>query len=268
MKVSRSGFYRYLGTVDQVPPEDKRELHDIVKKLFVGSHESYGSRRLSKALRLLGFDIGRYKARSLMRELGLQVRFKRRFKVTTNSKHPFPVAANVLDRQFTVSQPNSVWGADISYLWTEEGWLYLAVVIDLFSRKVVGWSMADHMRTSLVIDALTMAVWRRRPDKGLVHHSDRGSQYASYAYQAVLDKQGMICSMSGKGDCYDNAVVERFFRSLKSERTHYKRYLTREDARRDVIDYIEMFYNSQRLHSYLGYMSPNEFEQQAMEKAA
>lgn len=203
-----------------------------------------------------------------MRQLGLRVVPSKRFKVTTNSKHHYPVAPNLLDRQFEVAAPDRVWGTDITYLWTQEGWLYLAVVIDLFSRRVVGWSLDKRMTTTLVIDALTMAVWRRRPSKGLLHHSDRGSQYASYAYQAVLEKCGMVCSMSGKGDCWDNAVVERFFRSLKTERTNHCIYATRQAAKQDVIDYIEMFYNSQRLHSYLGYQNPNDYEAGFLLKAA
>lgn len=174
----------------------------------------------------------------------------------------YPVVPNVLDRQFEVASTDTVWGTDITYLWTQEGWLYLTVVIDLCSRKVVGWSIGERMTTILVIDALTMAVWRRRPPKGLLHHSDRGSQYARHAYQDELKKHGMVCSMSV------NAVVERFFRSLKTERTNHRIYPSWEIARRDVIDYIEMFYNSQRLHSYLGYQSPNDFEAMALEDAA
>jgi transposase InsO family protein len=170
------------------------------------------------------------------------------------------VAANLLAREFDVDAPNRVWGSDITYLWTMEGWLYLAVVIDLYSRKVVGWSMSKRLRAQLVQDALVMALWRRGPKPGLVHHSDRGSQYACKAYQELLEQHGIRCSMSRKGDCWDNAVVERFFRSLKDERTDHELYRTRDEARRDVIDYIEMFFNSHRKHSYLGYLSPNEFE--------
>lgn len=268
MGVSRSGFYRYLKLFDQPEPRGDSDLQATVKDIFESSNDTYGSRRMSKALQALGYPIGRYKARSLMQMLGLRVQPTKRFQVTTNSKHSYPVAPNVLDRQFEVASTDAVWGTDITYLWTQEGWLYLAVVIDLCSRKVVGWSIGKRMTTILVIDALTMAVWRRRPPRGLLHHSDRGSQYASHAYQDELKKHGMICSMSGKGDCWDNAVVERFFRSLKTERTNHRIYPTREIARRDVIDYIEMFYNSQRLHSYLGYQSPNDFEAMDLEEAA
>ncbi len=249
-------------------PDVDSALLAEVKAIFESSKGTYGSRRMAKALRALGYRVGRYRARSLMRQLGLRVVPSKRFKVTTNSKHNYPVAPNLLDRQFEVAAPDRVWGTDITYLWTREGWLYLAVVIDLFSRKVVGWSLDKRMTTTLVIDALTMAVWRRRPCEGLLHHSDRGSQYASHAYQAELEKYGMVCSMSGKGDCWDNAVVERFFRSLKTERTNPCIYTTRQAAKHDVIDYIEMFYNSQRLHSYLGYQSPNDYEARALLKAA
>lgn len=269
MGVSRSGFYRYLKQFDgPSKPSGESELEADAKQIFESSGDTYGSRRMSKALRALGYNIGRYQARSLMRALGLRVIPTRRFKVTTNSRHDYPVAPNLLERQFEVERPDSVWGTDITYLWTQEGWLYLAVVIDLFSRKVVGWAIDNRMTTTLVSDALTMAVWRRRPSKGLLHHSDRGSQYASHAYQSELKKHGMICSMSGKGDCWDNAVVERFFRSLKTERTNHRVYATRAVARRDVVDYIEMFYNSQRLHSYLGYQSPNEYEAVVLAEAA
>lgn len=268
MGVSRSGFYAYLKHDDQPKSKYGLALLATVKEIFESTQGSYGSRRMSRALRESGYNIGRYQARSLMRQCGLQVRLTRRFKVTTKSHHHYPVAPNLLDRHFDVATPDKVWGTDVTYLWTQEGWLYLAVVIDLFSRKVVGWSIDPRMKTDLVINALTMAVWRRQPAKGLLHHSDRGSQYASYRYQDELKKHGMISSMSRKGDCWDNAVVERFFRSLKTERTNHRIYLTREAARRDVIDYIEMFYNSQRLHSYLGYRSPNEFERQALERAA
>lgn len=260
MDVSRSGFYHYMKTVENPIFDGDPELSSAAKAVFEASGKTYGSRRMSRALRALGHPVGRYQARSLMRKLELRVLPTRRFKVTTDSKHGHPVAPNVLARKFDVKAADTVWGGDITYLWTQAGWLYLAVIIDLFSRKVVGWALDSHMKTDLVKDALTMAVWRRRPKPGLIHHTDRGSQYASEAYQKELKRYGMVCSMSRKGDCWDNAVVERFFRSLKTERTNHRLYRSREEAKRDSIDYIEMFYNSQRLHSYLGYMSPNEFE--------
>ncbi|MEE8058996.1 MAG: IS3 family transposase [Pseudomonadales bacterium] len=203
MNVSRSGFYRYLLGCNQPESNSDDELLAVVKEIFESSGDTYGSRRMSRALKVLGYPVGRYQARSLMRKQGLRVLPTKRFKATTNSRHNYPVAANLLDRQFQVATPDIVWGTDITYLWTLEGWLYLAVVIDLFSRKVVGWAIDKRMTTTLVTNALTMAVWRRRPTEGLLHHSDRGSQYASHTYQAELKKHGMVCSMGGKGDCWD-----------------------------------------------------------------
>jgi transposase InsO family protein len=261
MEVSTSGFYDYRkrlrnGRADQ----EEQELVLRAKAIHERMGGVYGARRMARELQAEGFDVGRYRARSLMRKAGIAVRRKKRFRATTDSRHRYPVAPNQLARRFEVTAPNRVWGADITYLWTNQGWLYLAVVIDLFSRRVVGWALAEHMRLDLVSDALLMAVWRRKPPAGLIHHSDRGSQYACHAYQALLAEHGFVCSMSRKGNCWDNAPVERFFGSLKRERTDLRIYATREEMRADVIDYIEMFYNSQRRHSYLGYTSPMQFE--------
>jgi len=263
MEVSHSGFYDFLKRLDR--PIDARDQRLIVKVRAVhkANDEAYGSRRMSKALQADGEDVGRYQAGTLMKKANVQVKQKKRFRVTTDSKHKYPVAPNLLNRQFDIAAPNTVWGGDITYLWTQEGWLYLAVIIDLFSRRVVGWSLSKRMKVGLVRDALMMAIWRRKPGRGLIHHSDRGSQYACHEYQDILKTHGIIPSMSRKGDCWDNAVIERFFRSLKGERTDHCRYLTREAARQDVINYIEMFYNSRRLHSYLGYVSPAEYEESA-----
>lgn len=231
-----------------------------VRQIHGETRGSYGSRRVSERLRLLGHPVGRYRARSLMKKAGVSVKHRKKFRITTDSKHKLPVAPNLLDRNFQVEQPDSVWCGDITYLWTMEGWLYLAVVIDLSSRKVVGWAMNSRMKASLVMEALSMAYWRRKPGKGLIHHSDRGSQYAGGDYRRLLDTYGMICSMSRKGNCWDNAVAESFFHSLKTEWTSEMLYRNRSDARSDVIHYIEMFYNSHRLHSYLKYKNPNDFE--------
>ena len=269
MKVSRSHFYEWdkaQKATKVIDPEVFRMEADA-KEIFAQSNDSYGSRRMAKALRKKGYDIGRYQARSLMRRLGLQVRRAKKFRVTTNSKHKLPVAANLLDRKFEVSAPDKVYVTDITYLWTREGWVYLATVVDLFSRKVVGWSMGSRMTTELPLEALRMAYWSRKPDKGLMHHSDRGSQYASHEYQKQLTKYGMTCSMSRKGNCWDNSLMERFFGSLKRERTDHHIYDTRAEVEADVIDYI-LFYNNYRLHSYLDYMSPVEFEQQELEKVS
>lgn len=268
MGVSRSGFYRYEQRLGRPAAQGEGALLAETRVAFKASKGTYGSRRLGKALQARGYPVGRYQARSLMRRLGLRVLPTRRFRVTTDSRHAQPVAANILDRQFAVAQPDTAWVGDITYLWTQAGWLYLAVMVDLYSRKVVGWALDRQMTTDLVQEALTMAVWRRRPAPGLIHHTDRGCQYASRAYQRELASHGMVCSMSRKGDCWDNAVAERFFRSLKTERTAHRLYRNRNEARRDVIDYIEMFYNSQRLHSYLGYHSPNDFESLALQKVA
>ena len=206
------------------------------------------------------YKVGRYKARSLMRKAGIECKQRRRYKVTTQSDSRLPVAENILNREFAVTQLNRVWLADITYIWTNEGWLYLAAVLDAFSRRVVGWSLANHMRASLVKDALGMSFRRRKPNNNLLHHSDRGSQYASFDYQALLKSAGITVSMSRKGNCWDNSVMERFFGSLKSERTNGQKYITREQAKAGVIDYIEIFYNSHRLHSTLGYISPMQYE--------
>jgi putative transposase len=197
----------------------------------------------------------------LMRENGIRARHKRRYKATTDSKHSLPVAANLLDRNFAPSAPNQAWSADLTYVWTQEGWLYLAVVLDLFNREIVGWSIKPRMTTDIVTDALTMAWFRRRPAPGLIHHSDRGSQYASAEFQMKLAEYGMICSMSRKANCWDNAPTESFFNSLKNERVHGMRYATREAAVADLFDYIEVFYNRSRRHSTLGYHSPVQFLQ-------
>lgn len=258
MQVSRSGYYRFSKHGYQL---EATQLIVEVKALAKLSRNSYGSRQIAKNLTAKGYPVGRYRARSLMRQAGVECQQRRRYRVTTDSRHRLPVAENVLNRDFTAQQVNQKWVVDLTYLWTQEGWLYLAAVLDIFSRRVVGWALAEHMREELVEDALRMAIGRRCPPKGLLHHSDRGIQYASYAYQACMKETGMVMSMSRKGNCWDNSVMERFFGSLKSERTDHVIYHSREEAKADVIDYIEMFYNSQRLHSSLGYVTPLQFEQ-------
>lgn len=260
MRVNRSGYYRYLKKSSLPKQDGDMRLHVEIKALHKQTDKSYGSRRISKALKAKGLNVGRYKARSLMKEMGLECKQRRRFTVTTQSKHHFPIAENKLNRVFNVNQPNRVWVADITYLWTQEGWLYLAAVLDLFSRRIVGWSLAENMREGLIKEALLMALTKRCPTGELMHHSDRGSQYASSDYQQLLGKHQITVSMSRKGNCWDNAVMERFFGSLKTERTKGKSYSSHEHAKNDVIDYIENFYNSNRLHSTLNYMSPKQFE--------
>jgi len=236
-----------------------------VREIAKASDYSYGSRRMKTALNALGFAIGRNKARRLMREANVQVRHRKKYKVTTNSNHQKPVFDNLLVRQFDVERPNQVYASDITYVWTQEGWLYLAVVIDLYSRKVVGWSMSSRMNAKIVCDALRMAIWQRRPKAGLIHHSDRGSQYASNAFRGLLKAHQFKGSMSRKGDCWDNAVVESFFGSLKQERVQWRYYQSRYEAQQDILNYISMFYNNYRLHSYLGYKSPNQYEKEMLE---
>jgi putative transposase len=261
MRVSRSGYYKYLHVLPTQKNHQKERLLIEVKGLSKESDNSYGSRRISKGLKEKGYKIGRYAARTLMREAGINCKQRRRYRIiTTQSKHTFAVADNILNRIFTAIAPNRVWLTDITYLWTLEGWLYIAAVLDVFSRRIVGWAMADHMREELVQEALQMALGRRQPVSGLLHHSDRGVQYAANNYQSMLKAAGITVSMSRKGNCWDNAVMERFWGSLKSERTDEKIYNTREEAKADVIDYIEMFYNCKRLHSFLGYVSPMQFE--------
>lgn len=269
MNVSRSGFYDYLTDYNNDPGKraPHMEIKARIKAIFKQSRSSYGSRRIVKQLGAEGYQIGRFKVRRLMRGLGLKAKMRRRYKVTTESRHAFPVAANILNRQFDVQKPNIVWTADISYVWTFEGWLYLAVVMDLFSRQIVGWATDRRIKKQLTLDALAMAYWRRKPSSGLLHHSDQGSQYACHDYQNRLEQYGMVPSMSRRGDCWDNAPMERFFRSLKIERLYGMGFPTRLAAKQEIIDYIG-YYNSLRLHSTLGYVSPMDYEKEQLRNAA
>ena len=259
MEVARSGYYSYLQKENKNIEQDAKLIFEL-KILHKKSNGSYGSRRMVKAISEQGYKIGRYKIRRLMRQNEISCKQRRRYVVTTQSGHNLTTANNILNRNFNIEKPNRAWVSDITYLWTNEGWLYIAAVLDLFSRRIVGWSMADNMRTDLVENAFTMAKLRRCPLSGFLHHSDRGIQYASQQYQRILQKSGAIVSMSRKGNCWDNAVMERFFGTLKSECTDSKNYITRAEAKMDVINFIEMFYNNQRLHSTLNYMSPAQYE--------
>lgn len=246
-------------------PDRQRLTDDQLLALIRAIHEqfkgAYGSPRMVDEIRARGFKASKARVERLMRENGIHARHKRRYKATTDSKHNLPVAPNLLERNFAPAAPNQVWTADMTYIWTDEGWLYLAVVLDLFNREVVGWSIKPRMRADIVVDALAMAWFRRKPAPDLIHHSDRGSQYASHAFQARLAEYGMVCSMSRKGDCWDNAPSESFFNSLKNERVHGTRYATREAAMADLFDYIEVFYNRRRRHSTLKGKSPIQFLQ-------
>jgi putative transposase len=240
---------------------ENERLIPIVKAAHKKSKETYGTRRIAEEIKAHGISCGRTRAGTLMKLADVAAKQKKKFKATTDSKHNFPVAPNLLNRQFEVKEPDSVYVSDITYIWTRKGWLYLAVVLDLFSRQIVGWSLSNRMTKKLIINALLMAIWRRRPAPGLIFHSDRGSQYCSIDFQKMLKTHKMVSSMNRKGNCWDNSVAESFFGSMKTERTYFSNYKTREEAKRDTVDYIEMFYNSNRRHSYLGYVSPKEFEE-------
>jgi putative transposase len=261
LQVSRSGLYAWL----RRSPSACRGRRDVlavhIRAVHAENRHVYGSPRICKAMNDKGHRISVNTVARIMRDEGIRAKAKRAFVPrTTDSSHNCPVAPNLLDRNFDADRCNRKWAADITYVPTDEGWLYVAGVMDLHSRRLVGWSMADHMETSLVGDALVMAVAQRHVSKGLVHHSDRGVQYASLQYQSLLEKHGIAVSMSGKGDCYDNAMMESFWSTLKTELVHLEHYATRQQARQSIFDYIETFYNRRRLHSSLGYVSPETFE--------
>ena len=260
LQVSLNGFRAWL----RGGSPDRRRLSDtqlvaLIRAIHAEVRCAYGSPRMYDELRGRGFRVGKARVERLMREHGIRARHKRRWKATTDSKHGLPVAPNLVERNFTPQTPNRLWSADLTYIWTDEGWLYLAVVLDLFNREIVGWAIKERMSADIVTDALTMAWFRRHPEPGLIHHSDRGSQYASHLFQALLAQYGMTCSMSRKGNCWDNAPAESFFNSLKNERVHGQRYRTRDEAKADVFEYIEVFYNRSRRHSTLGSRSPAQF---------
>lgn len=260
LQVRRSGYYAWKRPGASEREAEGQRLDEAICRHFEAHKGRYGSPRVTEELKAEGWRVGRPRVAKRMRALGLKARAARKYKATTQSKHNLPVAPNRLEQDFTASAPNQKWVSDITYLWTGEGWLYLAVVLDLYSRAVVGWSMGKRITRDLVIQALTMAIWRRRPKAGLIAHSDRGSQYASNDYQRLLDRHGFLCSMSRKGDCYDNAAMESFFHTLKIEQTEGKNYATRDEARADVFEYIESYYNRKRRHSTLNYLSPCDFE--------
>ena len=263
LAVSRSGYYEARRRSAK-PLLCKASMH--LKAAFAASYQSYGSRRLVVALRRQGIQIGRYKARRMMRQAGLKTVWKPKFVHTTDSRHSLPIAENILARQFNPARPNTAFASDITYIRTGTGWLYLAIVLDLYSRKVVGWAMAPSMPAELVCAALRMAIEQRRPTAGLIVHSDRGAQYASLQYQALLVQHGFICSMSRRGNCWDNAVAERFFLNLKMERIWQRTYANQAEAKIDVVSYIVGFYNSERLNSVLGNLPPAVFERQMAAK--
>jgi transposase InsO family protein len=261
LAVSRSGYYAWLDRPESPRSKRRVELAAKIKAVHEQNRRVYGSPRIFQVLKTRGEEVCENTVAAVMREQEIRARTKRKFVPrTTDSSHASPVAKNVLGRQFRAELPDRKWVMDITYIPTDEGWLYLAGVLDLCSRKIVGWSMAEHLRAELPADALSMAVARRRPDAGLLHHSDRGVQYACDDYQHLLQSHGMEVSMSGKGDCWDNAAMESFWSTLKNELVHHERYETREQARQSIFEYIEVFYNRQRLHSSIGYQSPEAFE--------
>lgn len=264
LRVSPSGYYHWRSR----PASARATRHDLVlaeiKRVHSDKSGIYGYRRIYEQLLADGVDCSQSLVYHLMRKNRIRARKKRRYVVTTDSKHCLPISPNLLERDFEVTGPNQCWVGDITYIPTDEGWLYLATVIDLYNRGVVGWSMSDRINKRLVIDAQKMAIRARRPGAGLIMHTDRGSQYASHKFRQLLRANRMLSSMSRKGDPWDNAVAESFFKSLKTERTYWRHYRNRAEARRDIFQYIEVFYNRQRLHSKLGYQSPMQFELAAL----
>jgi putative transposase len=263
LEVSRSGYYAWLGRSESGRERANRGLLVKIRAAHRRSRKTYGSPRVWRELRASGESCGRNRVARLMRAHGIVGVRRPKFRTTTDSRHALPVAANLLERRFRVSEANRVWVSDLTCVWTWEGWLYIASVLDLYSRRVVGCAMGANPDRHLVVGALETAIARRRPQPGLVFHSDRGSQYAASDVQELLRKHQMIASMSRKGDCWDNAPAESFFATLKSELVYRRRYRTRAEAKRDLFEYIERFYNTQRLHSALEYLSPAEFEARA-----
>ncbi len=261
LEVSRSGYYDWVARAPSQKAQEDEALKASIKKHFDDQRGRAGMRTIKRQLhRVEEVDVSRRRIGRLMQELGLRCITRKKFKATTNSRHNLPVADNLLNRQFEVATPNQAYVGDITYVWTQEGWLYLSILIDLFSRAVVGWSTSERMQANLVCDTLRMAIAQRQPESGLIVHSDRGVQYASNAFQALLDEHGYQCSMSRKGNCWDNAVEESFFHSLKMELIYQRRFETREEAKQAIFEYIEVFYNRKRCHSTIDYLSPLDYE--------
>lgn len=267
MQVSSSGYYEWCKRPQSARSREDQRLGEKIKAIHGTSRRTYGTRRIQAELAEDDEKASRARIARLMSLQGLKVKTRKRFRATTNSNHKLPVAENLLNRQFEVEQPDTVYAGDITYISTAEGWLYLAVLIDLYSRKVVGWAMSERMTATLVDDALKMAYWKRRPDEGLMVHHDRGSQYASHLYRETLQEYGFVLSMSRKGNCWDNAPSESFFHTLKTELTYHSQYQTRYEAKQEIFEYIEVFYNRQRRHSSIGYQAPATYDEQALKAA-
>jgi len=262
LEVSPSGYYRWLSA-----PPSRRELENVsliraIEQIHDSSRKTYGSPRVHAQLNAMGKSCGRGRVERLMRRYGIRSKLKRRFRKTTDSVHSQRISPNLVQRNFAVKKPNKIWVSDVTYLWTNEGWLYLAVTLDLFSRRVVGWSMSERLTTALVLEALDSALNTRQVNDELIHHSDRGKEYASYEFRARIKRQGIRQSMSRRADCWDNAVAESFFHTLKGELAQRQSFPTRREARSKVFEWIEVFYNRQRLHSTLGYQAPAVYEKE------
>lgn len=266
--VSRSGYYHFFNRKISKRQQENEKLQEMIKTIFSKSRHTYGSPRIHAELQAQGVNVSRPRVARLMKQLGLAAKMQSLFKVTTRVNKKQAVAPNLLQQNFTAATPDSKWVADISYIRTLEGWLYIAVILDLYSRKVVGLSMGNSLHTELVTQALAQALQRRNPRHSLQHHSDKGCQYTSAIFQKLLADNGIVCSMSSTGCCFDNAVAESFFHSLKTECVYFERYETREQAKQSIFDYIEIFYNNYRRHSTLGYLSPVEFERQFYQRLA
>jgi putative transposase len=260
LAVSPAGYYAWRVRPESQRGAANRALVADIRVIYQESRQTYGSPSIWQALVQRGHRVGEHRVARLMRQDGIRAKTVKKWRATTQSDHRWPVAENTLNRQFTIARPNRVWAGDISYVWTAEGWLYLAVVLDLYSRAVIGWAMGARLTVDLAQQALTMAIRHRTPKAGLLHHSDRGSQYAATSYQQLLTRHGIAVSMSRRGNCWDNACVESFFGTLKRELIYHRRYRTREEATQDIFEYIEVFYNRRRRHSTLGHCSPAEFE--------
>lgn len=264
--VSTSGFYDWMKREPSDQEKKKKHVMKHIKRIFYENYESYGSRRITEGLHRMGIVISERTVGNYMRELGINALHKREYVVTTDSNHNNEIYPNTLDREFNKAQaPDEVWASDITYIWTAEGWLYLSVIMDLFSRKVIGWHMDQTLNKTLATTALERALMFRNPSEDLLHHSDRGSQYTSNDYVELLTKNDIQISMSRKGDCYDNACVESFFATMKKELVYRRKFQTREEAKIEIWKYISSFYNEKRFHSTLGYVSPNEFERAYLE---
>jgi putative transposase len=264
LAVSRSGYYRWKRQILSKRQQDNEYMLMQINESHRQSHGTYGSPRIYRDIRAEGIVCGKNRIARLMRIHGIQGKAKKKYKATTNSRHNLPIAPNLVCRNFESDRPNKVWVSDITYIWTQEGWVYLAVILDIFSRMIVGWNISARLTDSLVVESLHQAQRKRNSGSGLVFHSDRGAQYASKSFRSMLMTYGFKQSMSRKGDCWDNAVAESFFHTLKTELVYGKVFMTREEARQELFEYIEMFYNQVRRHSALGYCAPGVYEQKAL----